>query len=94
MNNKEFITRLAEEMQLTAKETQRLTDAFIELFKSELQEGNTIAVQSFGNFDIKKKNERIVINPSTKQRMLVPPKLVLNFKPSTILKDKFNETTV
>ena len=29
------------------------------------------------------------INPSTKQRMLVPPKLVLTYRPSNTLKDKF-----
>ena len=37
----------------------------------------------------KKKAERISVNPTTKQRMLVPPKLVLTYKPSTLLKDKF-----
>jgi DNA-binding protein HU-beta/integration host factor subunit alpha len=31
---------------------------------------------------VKKKMERVMVNPSTGQRMLVPPKLVLNFKPN------------
>ena len=55
----------------------------------ELEEGNVIAVQGFGSFEVKKKAERISVNPTTKQRMLVPPKLVLTYKPSTLLKDKF-----
>jgi nucleoid DNA-binding protein len=29
-----------------------------------------------------------MINPATGQKMLVPPKLVLNFRPSTLVKDK------
>ena len=29
------------------------------------------------------------INPASKQRMLVPPKLVLSYRPSNTLKDKF-----
>ena len=37
-------------------------------------------VPNFGTFEVKKKLERIMVNPSTGQRMLVPPKLVLNFK--------------
>ena len=41
----------------------------------ELEEGNVIAVQGFGSFEVKKKAERISINPASKQRMLVPPKL-------------------
>ena len=55
----------------------------------ELEEGNVIAVQGFGSFEVKKKAERISINPASKQRMLVPPKLVLSYKPSNTLKDKF-----
>jgi len=37
---------------------------------------------------VKKKMERVVVNPATKQRKLIPPKLVLAFKPSTVLKEK------
>ena len=55
----------------------------------QLEDGNTISVQGFGTFEVKKKAERISVNPTTKQRMLVPPKLVLAYKPSTLLKDKF-----
>ena len=39
-------------------------------------------------FETKKKMERVIVNPSTGQRMLVPPKLVLNFKPNQTWKDK------
>jgi len=55
----------------------------------ELEEGNVIAIQGFGSFEVKKKAERISINPASKQRMLVPPKLVLSYRPSNTLKDKF-----
>ena len=55
----------------------------------ELEEGNVIAVQGFGSFEVKKKAERISVNPASKQRMLVPPKLVLSYRPSNTLKDKF-----
>ena len=55
----------------------------------ELQDGNTVAIQGFGTFEVKKKLERISINPLTQQRMLIPPKLVLTYKPSVTLKEKF-----
>lgn len=55
----------------------------------ELQDGNTIAIQGFGSFEVKKKLERVSVNPVTQQRLLIPPKLVLSFKPSITLKDKF-----
>lgn len=55
----------------------------------ELQEGNTVVLQGFGTFEVKKKMERVTINPVTKQRLLIPPKLMLSFKPSTSLKERF-----
>ena len=59
------------------------------IMTQELQEGKTIAIQGFGTFEVKKKMERISVNPSTQQRMLIPPKLVLSYKPSITLKEKF-----
>lgn len=61
----------------------------LSVMTQELQEGKTIAIQGFGTFEVKKKMERISVNPSTQQRMLIPPKLVLTYKPSITLKEKF-----
>lgn len=55
----------------------------------QLEDGNAIQIQGFGSFEVKKKTERISVNPTTKQRMLVPPKLVLTYKPNIALKEKF-----
>jgi DNA-binding protein HU-beta len=55
----------------------------------QLQNNNQISIQGFGSFEVKKKTERISVNPTNKQRMLVPPKLVLTYRPSNLLKDKF-----
>lgn len=78
-------------MNLPAQEAEKLFDATVDILKSELLNGNSIAVQSFGQFETKKKNERISVNPSTQERMLVPPKLTLAFKPSVLLKDRYNK---
>lgn len=88
MNNKEFIADLATRLDEKAKETQRLASIFSTVFAESLEEGDSLSIQSFGTFEVKKKLERIVTNPTNKQRMLVPPKLSLSFKPSNILKDK------
>ena len=89
MNNKEFTSELAERLGYTIKDTSELIGSLLSSMTQELEEGNVIAVQGFGSFEVKKKAERISVNPTTKQRMLVPPKLVLTYKPSTLLKDKF-----
>ena len=89
MNNKEFKSELAERLGYTIKDTAELIGSLLSDMVQELEEGNVIAVQGFGSFEVKKKAERISINPASKQRMLVPPKLVLSYKPSNTLKDKF-----
>ena len=89
MNNKEFTSELAERLGYTIKDTSELMNSLLSSMIQELEEGNVIAVQGFGSFEVKKKAERISINPASKQRMLVPPKLVLSYRPSNTLKDKF-----
>lgn len=89
MNNKEFINQMAVRLGLSTKETQRMVDAFISELAERLDDDTTLNVQGFGSFEVKKKLERVVVNPTTKQKMLVPPKLVLAFKPSPALKEKF-----
>ena len=89
MNNKEFTSELAERLGYTIKVTSELMNSLLSSMTQELEEGNVIAIQGFGSFEVKKKAERISINPASKQRMLVPPKLVLSYRPSNTLKDKF-----
>ena len=87
MNNKEFTSELSRRLGYTIKDTSELIASLLSDMTQQLQEGNIVSVQSFGTFE--KKAERITINPTTKLRMLVPPKLVLTYRPSTTLKDKF-----
>ena len=89
MNNKEFISELSRRFVYTNKDTTQLVSSVINIMTQQLQDGNTVAIQGFGTFEVRKKLERISINPATQQRMLIPPKLVLTYKSSAILKEKF-----
>ena len=84
MNNKEFITELAQQTGYTQSVTQSLVRNIID----EMAVGDTISIPGFGTFEVKKRLERVVVNPSTQQRMLVPPKLVLNFRPTASIKER------
>lgn len=89
MNNKEFINSLSARAGLRNDEVQQLSAQLTEIMAKELEDGNTLSVQGFGSFEVKKKLERIVVNPASRHRMLVPPKLTLSFKPSNALKEKY-----
>lgn len=88
MNNKQFISELAQRLGYTAQDTQKMMYQLIDTMGDVFQEGNTVTVQNFGTFEVKKKLERVMMNPATGQRMLVPPKLTLNFKISPTWKDQ------
>lgn len=88
MNNKDFITSLAEKTGYSAEDTQRMVDIVVETMADYFQEDEAVLIPTFGSFEVKKKMERIMVNPSTGQRMLVPPKLVLNFKPNSNWKER------
>lgn len=89
MNNKEFTSELSKRTGYTLKDTSDLMNSLLTDITHRLEEGNVFSVQGFGQFEVKKKAERISVNPVSKQRLLIPPKLVLTYKPSTSLKDKF-----
>ena len=83
MNNKELIAGMSARLGKSPKDVQQMV--------SHLSEDDSLAIQGFGTFEVKKKLERVVTNPNTKQKMLVPPRLALSFKPSLMLKDKIKK---
>lgn len=90
MNNKEFITELAKRMNYSAKETTQMANLLIREISEQLENENYISISGLGTFEVRKKLERVLVNPSTKQRMLIPPKMSVNFKVSPVLKEKIN----
>ncbi len=91
MNNKDFIAQLATKTGFTQADTQQMVRTVINEMKLHLEEGDTIQINGFGAFEVKKRLERIVVTPGTQQRMLVPPKLVLNFKPIAAIKENLKK---
>ena len=88
MTNKDFISELAQQTGFSPEDTQKMVNSIVEAMGDHFQEDGSVLVPTFGTFEVKKKLERIMVNPSTGQRMLVPPKLVLNFKPNVNWKDR------
>ncbi len=89
MNNKEFIAELSQRLGYTLKDASELTSSLLSEMIQQWQEGKSISIQGFGIFEVKKKMERIIVNPVSKLRLLIPPKLVLTYRPSALLKEKF-----
>lgn len=88
MNNKEFIAELAQRTGYSTDDAQKLVNRVVDTMGDSFQNDDAVLVPTFGSFEVKKKLERVMVNPSTGQRMLVPPKLVLTFKPNVNWKER------
>ena len=88
MNNKEFVAELAQQTGYTQDDTQKLVRKVIDAMITEFEDGEVVAIPNFGTFEVKKRMERVVVNPTTKKRQVVPPKLVLGFRPVAAVKEK------
>ena len=91
MNNKEFITALAGHVGYSQDQTQKMVKTLVEAMGHHFENGDAVVVSGFGAFEVRKRLERTIVNPASGQRMLVPPKLVLGFKPSATIKDKYKK---
>ncbi|MGV8963885.1 MAG: HU family DNA-binding protein [Candidatus Saccharimonadaceae bacterium] len=89
MTNKELVAELSERLGWTQIKVNEVLAQTVEQMNSKLAENATLTIPNFGVFLSRKRAERISVNPLTQQRFLVPPKISVNFKPSTILKEKF-----
>ncbi len=88
VNNKEFIAELARRTKLNSKEAQQKVSFLVQEITERLCDEDAIMISNFGTFETKKRLERVLVSPSTGQRMLVPPKIVVGFKLSNTLKGK------
>lgn len=90
MNNKEFITEMASNLGISNDQCQKMVYEFTDTMINALEMGNEVVIAGLGCFGIKKKKERLMVNPSTGKKMLVPPKLTISFKMSNTFKNKIN----
>lgn len=90
MNNKDFIQSLSKRTGIKADDCQRMAKASFDALVAMLQDGETVTMARLGTFEVKKRLERVIKSPSTGQPMLVPPKLVINFRPFNSAKEKYN----
>ena len=56
MNNKEFTSELSKRLGYTLKDTSELVSSLLSVMTRQLEEGNAVAIQGFGTFEVKKKS--------------------------------------
>jgi integration host factor subunit beta len=86
----DLINRIAQEMKISKQEAETGVNLFFETIKDALKRGEEIELRGFGSFRFRTRNARAGRNPRTGEPVQVPPKKVLYFKPSKLLKNMIN----
>jgi len=91
VTKKEMANAIAEEMgilQIQAKEiVQKVFDGITETL---LQEGR-IELRNFGVFEVKKRKPRKARNPRTGEKVMVPARMVVTFKPGREMEERVGQ---
>ena len=87
----DLVNKLAEEMNISKQEAETGVNLFFRAIKDAIQRGEEIELRGFGSFRFRQRDARSGRNPRTGEPVHVPPKKVLYFKPSKILKNMINK---
>jgi len=86
MNKKEISEKIAGNLEIKRFEVYSFIDLLIEVMVENLEQGKKIVLSNFGTFKVIKRNNKKVINPNTKEPLIIPSKKIVKFLPSKNLK--------
>ncbi|MGO8942438.1 MAG: integration host factor subunit alpha [Syntrophobacteraceae bacterium] len=74
----------------TKTQSAQIIDTLFELIKQSLQNGEEVLISGFGKFLVLEKQARIGRNPQTGEPITLPPRKVVTYKCSDILRAGIN----
>ena len=78
------------EVGISKTEASEIVDQFFEEIITDLVDGNSVKLTSFGTFSVRHKKERIGRNPKTKEEAIIDARRVISFRASKELKKRIN----
>lgn len=88
MTKKEIVKAISEEIGLTQLRTKEIVQKTFDAIVETLVEDGRIELRNFGVFEVKKRAARKARNPRTGQRVDVPEKFVVTFKPGKEMEER------
>ena len=80
--------RLFMDVGLNKREAKEFVDAFFDTLREALERGQQVKLSGFGNFDLRRKNQRPGRNPKTGQEIPISARTVVTFRPGQKLKER------
>jgi len=84
----DIVARVYAQGMLTKAEAAESVEQTLELIKAALESEDEVLVSGFGKWSVRRKAARRGRNPQTGEPLTLPPRKVVTFKPSRVLKAK------
>lgn len=91
MTKNELISVIADRTPLSKRQASDALEATLSSIQESLEKGEKVSIAGFGTFDVRQRNEKVCINPRTKEKMVCPPCKAPAFKAGRTLKQAVNK---
>lgn len=91
MTKKEIVRTISEEIGLTQLKTKEIVQKTFDAIVETLVEDGRIELRNFGVFEVKRRAPRKARNPRTGDKVDVPEKFVVTFKPGKEMEERVRE---
>lgn len=88
MTKKEIVKTISEEIGLTQLKTKEIVQKTFDAIVETLVDEGRIELRNFGVFEVKKRAARKARNPRTGDKVFVPEKFVVTFKPGKEMEER------
>jgi integration host factor subunit beta len=91
VTKKEIVRTISEEIGLTQLQTKEIVQKTFNAIVEALVEEGRIELRNFGVFEVKRRAPRKARNPRTGDKVFVPEKCVVTFKPGKEMEERVRE---
>jgi nucleoid DNA-binding protein len=91
VTKKEIVKTISEDIGLTQLKTKEIVQKTFDAIVETLVEDRRIELRNFGVFEVKKRAARKARNPRTGDKVFVPEKFVVTFKPGKEMEERVRE---
>jgi integration host factor subunit beta len=91
VTKKEIVKTISEEIGMTQLKTKEIVQKTFDAIVETLVEDKRIELRNFGVFEVKKRAARKARNPRTGDKVFVPEKYVVTFKPGKEMEERVRE---
>jgi integration host factor subunit beta len=93
VTKKEIVKQISDKIGLTQLKTKDIVQQTFDAIVDALLEMGRIELRNFGVFEVKQRKARKARNPRTGERVDVPPKYVVTFKPGKEMEERVKKLT-